>query len=377
MYPSCSTEQSPGDPAAQSTAAKLDSLPLEAFGRSGRPTSKRILVSVVVSAAIVCALFKITKVPPREIIHRLGGVSVIGLVAGFALHTFVYWLRAVRFKILIRSRRARLTVLFDIMTVHNLMNHVLPFRAGELTYVYLVHRREQLPIGEALGTLVIARIMELMAFCVFCSVSIVWLHLSGFRFPLEYDHYVWGALWSIVPILVTLAAILFFFALKGVSLVERLHVMLLRGRLTRIRLLQRVLDGMKKTAMAFECLRQPKVYLAAFSLSIAIMGMVYGVAYVLLWAIGYRMMYPLVVVCSAIAGFVFLLPLYGLGGVGTVESGWTLGCLVAGFSKTMAVASGFSFHIIVLGYVSVLGIYGILRLGRSALGAREPHLHTQ
>jgi uncharacterized membrane protein YbhN (UPF0104 family) len=74
------------------------------------------------------------------------------------------------------------------------------------------------------------------------------------------------------------------------------------------------------------------------------------------------MEYPLVILCSSIAQLGFIIPLYGLGGFGTLEAGWTGGCMMAGFSKEMGVASGFSFHIIVLGYVSLLGLYGMLRL---------------
>jgi len=337
-----------------------------------RLTVHRVIFSLLVSLAVVLGLLQITKVSPTEILARLSAASPWALLAGFLLHILAYWLRALRFRILIGSKKVGLTSLFDIMTVHNLMNHVLPFRAGELTYVYLVHQTDRVPLGEGLGTLAVARIMELVAFCVYCSLSVVWLRLARFRFAEEYDPYVWAALWSIVPLLLALIALLCLLALKGVPLVKGVRQWALRGALSRARPACRLFDAMERAALSFAHLRSRRVRLAAFALSLAIMGIVYLVAYVLLSGIGYPMIYPLVVVCSTIAGLVFMLPLYGLGGLGTVETGWTLGCLMAGVPKTTAVASGFSFHIIVLGYVSLLGIYGIVRLGRSCFGPTAP-----
>ena len=38
---------------------------------------------------------------------------------------------------------------------------------------------------------------------------------------------------------------------------------------------------------------------------------------------------------------------------------------MAGFSKEMGMASGLSFHIIVLGYVLLMGVYGLVRIGKA------------
>lgn len=80
---------------------------------------------------------------------------------------------------------------------------------------------------------------------------------------------------------------------------------------------------------------------------------------------GYHMQILLVIFCSTIATIGTLLPFHSFGGFGTLEAGWTAGCLLAGFSKEMGMASGFGFHIIVLGYVSLLGLYGFARIGRA------------
>ena len=128
-------------------------------------------------------------------------------------------------------------------------------------------------------------------------------------------------------------------------------------------------DKLEEAAQSFDHLGSKKVYVSALLMSLGLLGLVYMIAYVVIAGMGYSMSYPLVVFCSTLAYLGFILPVQGLGGFGTVEAGWTVGCLMAGFSKEMGMASGFSFHIIVLGYVSLLGLYGMLRLRKTPITA--------
>ena len=91
----------------------------------------------------------------------------------------------------------------------------------------------------------------------------------------------------------------------------------------------------------------------------------YLAVYILLAGMGYPMQMLLVIFCSTLASLGQLLPLYSFGGFGTLEAGWTVGCVMAGFSKEMGMASGLSFHIIVLGYVLLMGLYGLARIGKA------------
>jgi uncharacterized protein (TIRG00374 family) len=264
----------------------------------------------------------------------------------------------VRLRLLIVSRKIALRNLFDITTIHNFMNHVLPFRAGEFTLVYLINQSQRVPLGESLGTLVIIRMMDLIAFLIFYPLTILWLYAHGFHFP----QYIWKALLFVVPSFFLLTILLLLLTWKGTSVVDLLRRWFLKGFMSRSSLIHLVFDKLEEMAMSFQHLGSKKVYFCTLLISLGILGLVYLIAYVLLEGMGYPMGYPLVIFCSTLAYLGFILPIYSLGGFGTLEAGWTVGCLVAGFSKEMGMASGFSFHIIVLGYVTLMGLYGMLRL---------------
>lgn len=326
-----------------------------------RFSGKGMLVSVLIASAIVVLLLKLTNVSPSFVFETLRGISPLALLLGLVLHMGTYLLRSIRFRLLIHSARPSLGSLFDIVTVHNLMNHVLPFRTGELSYFYLIRSLHGVPVSEGLGTLAICRIMDLMAFALYYPFAIIVLYLQGFSFPA----YVWPVLWSVVPAFFLLSALLIVLALRGKALVGLLRRVVGCGSSGGSRWADRILEKLEEAAYSFEHLGAKRVYLGTFLLSLAIIGLIYVIIYILLAGMGYPMGMPLVVFCSTLASVGQLLPLYSFGGFGTLEAGWTVGCLMAGFSKEMGMASGLSFHIIALGYVSLMGLYGLARIGKA------------
>ncbi len=333
-----------------------------------RVSGMGLLVSVLIAAGIVFLLLRLTDVSPSVVLETLRGVSPTALVLGLVLHMCTYLLRCIRFRLLIHSAKPSLGSLFEIVTVHNLMNHVLPFRAGELSYFYLIRSLHGVPVAEGLGTLVICRIMDLMAFALFYPIAIILLYFQGFAFPA----YVWIVLWAVVPLFFVLAALLVVLALRGKALVGFLRRLAGRSPVSGSGLADRILDKLEEAAYSFEHLGARKVYLGAFLVSLAILGIIYLVVYILLAGMGYPMQMLLVIFCSTLASLGMLLPLYSFGGFGTLEAGWTVGCVMAGFSKEMGMASGLSFHIIVLGYVSLMGLYGLARIGKAGWAWNVP-----
>jgi hypothetical protein len=243
--------------------------------------------------------------------------------------------------------------------VHNFMNHFLPLRTGELTYVYLIGQREGIPLAEGLGTVVIARLLDLMAFTVYYPLAVLLLQLQGVAFP----PYVREVLWIAAALFLLLTALLLAVSLKGRVFLDRLRSFLLQGFLGRSRLMNLFFDKLEEASLSFEHLGNWRTYLGGLSLSLGILGLVYLIGYVLLAGMGYPMSFPLVILCSTLANLGFVLPLYSFGGFGTLEAGWTLGCLMAGFSKEMGMTSGFTFHLLVLLYVSLIGFVGMMRIG--------------
>lgn len=327
--------------------------------RPARLSPLRMLVSLLVAAGIVWALLRVTEVSISQVLATLRRTSPAAVLFGLALHIVTYGLRSLRLRLLLHSKQVPLRRLFEFTTVHNLFNHLLPLRAGEFTLVYLLRQKEGIPVAEGLGILVIARVLDLISFTLFYPAAILALDAADFPFPA----YVREILWAVAGLFLALTALLAAVSLRGRVLLERMRRLLLRGMLGRSRLLNVLFRKLDEVGRTFEHLRSWPVVAGSFVLSLAILGLVYLIGYVLLAGMGYPMAFPLVILCSTLANLAFILPLYSFGGFGTLEAGWTVGCLMAGFSKEMGMASGFSFHVLVLLYVTVMGVFGLLRVG--------------
>lgn len=357
-------ERSPGpDPA---TPTRPDDPPGAKAGRSparGRRAGPvRWIVSLLLAALIVTALLGLTDVSPRGVLRTLRGVSPGAVLLGLALYMVAYVLRALRFRLLLVAHRPSVGSLFRIVCAHNFLNHVLPFRTGELSYVYLVGRVHGVPLGEGIGTLAISRVMDLMSFAIYYPAAVLVLHLRGFPFPA----YVWRFLWAVVPAFFLLAGLLLLLSTKGEGVVGRFRSLADRGPFRRWRWVSKATDKLAETVGSFEQLTSRRgVFVACLLLSLGILGVVYLVSRVLLAGMGYPMDIALVVFCSTLAYLGLLLPIHSFGGFGTLEAGWTLGCVMAGFSEEMGVTSGLSFHVLVLSYASLLGLFGLLSVARS------------
>jgi uncharacterized membrane protein YbhN (UPF0104 family) len=104
------------------------------------------------------------------------------------------------------------------------------------------------------------------------------------------------------------------------------------------------------------------VIIALIITSFGIWLSLYLLSYILLKAMNIDLGYFAVVLASTFAVLTMVLPIQGIGGFGTLESGWAIGFVAIGLTKEVAISSGFGYHIIIWIYFLVLGCYGFLAM---------------
>ena len=67
-----------------------------------------------------------------------------------------------------------------------------------------------------------------------------------------------------------------------------------------------------------------------------------------------------IVFISSIGIAFIIIPIRSIGGFGTTEGIWTIGMLLLGFDKEIAIQSGFTVHLIVLFNVLIFFLIGLL-----------------
>ena len=310
-----------------------------------RPYTKYIALFLTI---ILVALL-LTQVSSDTIISIISHINPVYLLAGFMLYASSYFFRAWRFHILL-NREVSIKDLFNIVCVHNATNNLLPARTGELSYIYLLKKINNKTVGDGIATLVVSRIFDFIALIILFFFAIVLIT--------DIPKIIMDALWII--------------AFFGIFLLIVLVILLTRGKKFVIQI--------QKTAERLHCEHNPGVHFfirkgfetiesldriqikesisALMISSLLIWGVNYFVVYLLMMGMNFQLSIFIVILGGTFILLTTVLPIQGVAGFGTTETIWTLVFVPLGLSMDQAIVSGFCYHIVIILYFTILGIYG-------------------
>jgi glycosyltransferase 2 family protein len=316
-----------------------------------RPYTKYIALFITV---IFVALL-LTQVSIKDVITTLSQISPIYLLVGLFLYLISYLLRTWRFYLLL-NEEADIKNLFHIECVHNMLNNLLPARTGELSYIYFLKTEQNKTAGEGLSSLIIARIFD------FVIITLIFLFLFLFVGNLApgFMILVIAGIVFLIFLVILLIGLLFY----GHAILDRFKPLLKFLDFKKYSL------GMyitKKSEDVLACVQTYNAGKARMHMSVIL----YSVG---IWFVSYLLFYLLavsmninfgiipVLFATSFAVFSTVLPIQGIGGFGTMEGGWALGFIMVGVSNDVAISTGFGFHLIILFYTLLLGIFGYLSM---------------
>jgi len=101
----------------------------------------------------------------RQLWAMARGAPPATLAGALGLYLLLGCWRTLRFKVLLREGRQRplpLLRLLPVVLLHNLLVRTLPLWTGEIAFVTLTRRHLETPIGDSVGSLLGARLLELL-----------------------------------------------------------------------------------------------------------------------------------------------------------------------------------------------------------------------
>ncbi|MBI5245516.1 MAG: flippase-like domain-containing protein [Elusimicrobia bacterium] len=135
-------------------------------------------VPVVAAAAISFALlfFAFRNVDFTEVLRILRGTRIEWLPALFALPVFDLWVRAVRWKLLLKPVvKTSAWTLFKLESVGLGLNNLLFLRLGEFARGYFTGIALDIPVWSALSTILVERLCDATALLILFGVGSAWL----------------------------------------------------------------------------------------------------------------------------------------------------------------------------------------------------------
>lgn len=313
-------------------------------------TKKRIIAFIV---SVVLVLVLITQINLNDIRLIINNLNPIYFVFSFLIFLLSQFLKSVRFRILI-NRPINFLSLFKITSLGIIANQILPARTGELSYPYLFKKVFGFQLGQGAVVLIIARILDLF------SIIILWL-LSVFL-VINNQEIAIKLLFSgliILLLVLTVLLLLFFAGLKILKLIKKIIILL---KIQNYKFSNYLYNGLQVIINNLLTIKSSGMFFLSVLFSFLIWISMYCLTYTIVRSLGLGLSFFEGVFVSTFPLITSVLPIHGLVGFGTTEGAWTIGMLLLGEPKGLAISSGFGLHFIVLFFSSITALYSFLTI---------------
>ena len=319
---------------------------LTEISRPDTPTSEQI------------GAFQSIKKGLEEISSTLRRVSVRALMIGFFLYSLLIWTKALRFRELLELD-VPVRQLAPILALHTFWGNLLPMRSGDLSYIYLMKRREGVDETKSVASLMLASIIDLMLLLAF-MVGTGWLLRSSLIGELS------RTILFVAPLTMFCAlAILLSTACTApnvcIAIASWCAKPLLHFEKRPITwLVNKCLDVIHELTH----IRFDRRFSKIWGYSLLGLGIRFGFQCYLAREMGIDVSVVRLTFALGFTSIFNLLPVQSVGNFGTVEFPFAWVLMRFGTQKELAIVAGFSLHLVILLYCIPLGIYGLIKKPR-------------
>lgn len=327
-------------------------------------------LSVLVSIGLLWFLF--SRIKAEDVIQTFSRINIPALMAYTAIALIAAWLRAWRYKILLRPQPISWGNIFLVTFIRNSLIDLLPARIGALSYIYVLNKRLSFPFEQATSTFVISFTLDFLTLSPFLVVAIIAVGLGStaisavslFWISLVFFLVIFLFLWRLVP--VSRFLLRFYRSLLNVF------------RLNEKRGARLSLEKFELTIQSLSLIQERKIQFPVFILSLFIRLAKYISVYLLFFSLlrshGFSLRslsFWMFILGISGAELTSALPIKGLAGFGTWESAWALTFRLMNFDPRLAIISGIGVHLITNLFEYSLGIASILILAWPYLKRRK------
>jgi len=313
----------------------------------------RGLFSVGLPVVVLWYLF--SKIRLEDFYITVKNVSVPWLLLGFVTYGANQVFRTIRFFCLTHSARLNMFQLFRVQSIYIFLNYLLPFRTGEISYIYLANSYQNISVANCISSLIVARVSD-YALLILCYIFIAFQ--MDLNLPLWFDVIINSSV---------ICLLLLFFMFVGYILLKKNHYV--RELAEKIRtypflktnnLIKKIGGQAKKILISFEEIGNFKVLIQVTLTTIATWICVISTFYIIVRSLGYSVNSWQIVLITVVATMSRLFQ--GVANLGSHEIGWLGGLLLIGFSDKDAGLVSVSSHMIILSYMLFITLYSRLTL---------------
>ncbi len=327
--------------------------------------SKKRVLSLVLSVglSVILITFLVSRITTDDLIRTFSHIFYPALFIFLAISLTASVLRALRYKWLLTPSKISFGNILLVTFIRNLFVDLFPARIGSLSYVYVLNKRLKYPFEEAASTFVIAFVYDFLTLGPFLILSILVVGLGATS--VSNLAFLWIA---VMFFLIVYLILQFIIPLANISLKAYTRLLKSTGLETQ-RWAETAKNKIRLTIEGLEHIKNRKIQWPLFLLSLLIRMAKYGSLYFLLFSLlhsfGFslsRLSFWKTILGVTGAEMTGALPIKGISGFGTWESGWAFTFQLLDFDQKWAILSGIGVHLISNLFEYSLGILSILIL---------------
>lgn len=314
------------------------------------------------AVAIVITYFLLKEIDIQEIPKTLSRLSVKALFSGFGCYCLLVWCKTLRFRELLGLESCRVHHLVPILALHTFWGNFLPMRTGDVSYVYLMQRRQNVDATQGIASLLVASLIDLLLLIglMVGTASLLQDRLQRISWTLLYLMPLLAGIGLLTLLVIACIAPKFCMALA-----ERCATPLLRINKTPLTwIVNKGMEVIREVTQLVRANTATKSHIRPFLLvwaySFICLAIRFGFQCYLVAEMGVDI--PLIEVLFALVftNVFNLLPIQTVGNFGTTEFPFVWLLHLFGTSKATGTVVGFSLHLIILLYCLPLGAFGFL-----------------
>ena len=288
----------------------------------------------------------------KEIPETINRIPIHALLIGFVCYCLLVLAKTLRFKTIL-GLESNILQVFPILTLHTFWGNFLPFRTGDISYVYLMQKRQKVEVTQGIASLLIASIIDLVLLILLMSVTALLLlsKLSG-KLSLTVLFLIPSLFGVVLVTLIILACtaphVCLSIAEKCLQPLSNLKSRHITWCVEKCRTIVKEITSFRFNFLFF------KIWIY----SLLCLAIRFGFQCYLVSEMGVEI--PMIEVLFALVftNVFNLLPIQTVGNFGTTEFPYVWLLNYFGTPLNIATITGFSLHILILLYCIPLGIYG-------------------
>ena len=304
--------------------------------------------------AVIIAYFLLKEIDIQEIPKTLSRLSIRALLIGFGCYCLLVLAKTLRFRALL-NLDSGVHQVFPILAMHTFWGNILPMRTGDVSYVYLMQRRQKVDATQGVASLLVASLIDLVLL-IGLVVATAWLLRTALRDTFS------GTVLYLIPLLLgsgLIAVVVFVYAAPRACMrfAERCAAPLLTREKRSV---SWAVDKVLAVLRELTTFRSNRRFLEVWAYSVLCLVIRFGFQCYLVTEMGVEIPMTEVLFALTFTNVFNLLPIQTVGNFGTTEFPFVWLLNHFGTSIETATVTGFSLHILILLYCLPLGASGFL-----------------